>query len=226
MDLLKQLIQVLLVYAKENGYGDLTIAVTIVSVPVIAILLFIGWWIGKRSAIATITKTYAESSKALSESRLKYQELLAAVEDRRNDLNEEIKRLDAFLIEMRNVTRRGGVEKLREARDRLCEAHSKSYMPVFARYLELCHSVLPKDECYLRMVGEIIPALAFHAKMIERINSESLFDRTRTGAVYTIDLREAKVIFARARMGIPIWRVGARWELHNLRKRWGPFLRK
>ena len=203
-------------YAEQNGYGDLAIAITVVGAPVILLALAFGWIMGQRSAYASLRKTYAETSKTTHESQLKYRELLASIEDYRDKLDEHKRQLDKLLIEIRDVLRLKRVKRLRDARDSLCDFHAKTYVPTFLRYLELCHSVLPKDEQYLRMIGEIIPALETQANLIEAVNADQFFDRIKTGAKYRVNRGTARMIFIRARKGVPIWRLSARSRLRPI----------
>jgi hypothetical protein len=225
MKLLIELWKLIADYSEKNGYSDTVVPIAVVVAVVICLGLAIGWLFGQRRVLANIGKLHSESSQINTEASLKYHELLAAVENRRTELTEQKKQLDKLLQEIRDVVMSKRVRILRDARDEICQFHANSFMPVFTRYLELCHSLLPRKECHLRMIGEIIPSLETQLRLLETVNMDAFFERIKEGAHYHINARSAKIIFARARMGISVWRIPTRWHLRCLWKKWKRYLR-
>lgn len=224
--LLNKLVDVALEHAKANGYGDLVMTFICVLLPAAVFLVFVGWLIARVHLMARIGKLHAETEMARSETRLKDQQLLAEIAKDRKELDDLTIEFDEALKDIRDALRLKQKKRLRDARDKVCAFHAKSYAPVLERYLENCHSVLPKKERYLRMKGQIMPSLSTQTTLFEVINSDRFLKEIPTGKPYLINPHSAEIIFARVRDGIPFWRIVLRHRLNKLQKRWKPFLRE
>lgn len=224
--MLSELWKVILKVAEEQGTDEVLYSLAILYAPVIVVAVIAGWLLGRWNTYSTIRKVHADSEKTRTETRLKYQELLAAVDERQQKLNAHKWQLDELLKDVREILKKNRKRILVEARDSLCSFYSNEYVPAFEAYVTLCQQVLPTSELRLRARGEFLPALETQIGLVSAINSEHFLERIDGAAKYKMRRDTIDVLFTRVRSGLSLFDLKRRRKLKKIRKRWEAFVRE
>ena len=218
MDLLVEIYKTISAYCAINGYGELFVW-GVISIGAVALLgIAIGWFLGKRNAVANLYKTYAETKKVKTEEKVQFADLLKRVDERRDELRDQRVQMDAFLKDVLEVLRERKVRILKGIRDDVCAINSNEYMPALQNYLDDCVLLLPKNVRTSRIVGEILPSLRQQRKLFTVLNHAHFFDKIKHAGKYQMDRNARDILFSNVKKCVPFLHRRTRKQIANLKR--------
>ena len=118
------------------------------------------------------------------------------------------------------------VDKLRSCRDEMCSIYSTDYLPVLTNYLELIPRLVDKKEALIRAQTELIPRLDSMCGFLDMLNMKEMLAKIPGSQPYKLQRDRREVLFLRVKALVPLWRIGLRLRVHNIRKRTDKYLRR
>lgn len=217
MNVLVEVYKTLAKHCEENGHTEVLVTASFVVLAIGLVGLGIGWYIGRRSAVANLQKTSAETSKTKTDEKLQWTQLMDRADKRRAILRENERDMTTLLKDVITTVQDGKKRILRTLRNDICELNSNVYMPALNNCLDDCEHFLPtKKMRSQRVVGDILPALALQLKLFTALNHQHFLDHVRHAKKYQLDDVTREQLFAAIRRCVPWWHFKNRSKIRQL----------